>query len=234
MSDNISPIVQIHTTKRGKQIMTNYINTTCPHSNKERGTHYYLLIEGAGIHRAETVDDLNTLIYQTQYRKQAIKKAVCMVYGVPFDFVPETEKERFDREEGRERCKRIAEEIEAYADGAIYKCSECGFLVEIPATVGDKFKCSHCNEVNEVDYYEQMSIYDYFDGDVLDVEYRIGSDKSYRSVELCIGWGGPNIYIDTADAEIKLYWGTTREQYPIRYETRDQIDEYAKECWNCL
>lgn len=145
----------------------------------------------------------------------------------------ETERERFDREEGRERCKRIAEEIDAYADGNMYRCPECGEVVEMPDDVGDKFKCYHCKEVAEVDQYEQLSIYDYMD-DILDIDFTVNRYKEYTSCSICIGCGGPNIYIDTADAYIKLYWGSTRERYPIRYETRDQIDEWAEDYYNNL
>lgn len=145
----------------------------------------------------------------------------------------ETERERFDREEGRERCQRLAEEVNAYADGNIYRCPECGEVVEMPDDVGEKFKCYHCKEVAEVDQYERLSIYDYMD-DILDIDFTVNRYKEYTSCSICIGWGGPNIYIDTADAYIKLYWGSTREQYPIRYETRDQIDEWAEDYYNNL
>ncbi len=145
----------------------------------------------------------------------------------------ETERERFDREEGRERCQRLAEELNAYADGKIYRCPECGDVVEMPDGVGDKFQCYLCKEVAEVDQYEQLSIYDYMD-DILDIDFTVNRYKEYRSCSICIGWGGPNIYIDTDDAYIKLYWGSTREQYPIRYETRDLIDEWAEDYYDNL
>lgn len=145
----------------------------------------------------------------------------------------ETERERFDREEGRERCKRIAEEIDAYHDGNMYRCPECGEIVEMSDDVGDKFRCYHCHETNEVNDFEQLSISDYLD-DILDIDFTVNRYKEYQSCSICIGWGGPNIYIDTDDAYIKLYWGSTREQYPIRYETRDEIDEWAEEYFNCI
>lgn len=143
----------------------------------------------------------------------------------------ETERERFDREEGRERCKAIAEEVDAYSAGDMYRCPDCGEVVELPTTVGDKFKCYHCDEVNDVDVFEQLSIYDYLD-DILDIDFTVNRYKEYQSCSICIGWGGPDIYIDTDDAYIKLYWGSTREQYPIRYETRNDIDEWATDYYN--
>ena len=213
--------------------MSNYLNAIYPKSNKIDGIHYLLSLDGHGVHRAETFDDLETLIQQAEWNKQTIKSAVVIEYGLPRAFTPETERERFDREEGRERCQRLAEELNAYADGNIYRCPECGEVVEMPDDVGDKFKCYHCKEIAEVDQYEQLSIYDYMD-DILDIDFTVNRYKEYTSCSICIGWGGPNIYIDTADAYIKLYWGSTREQYPIRYETRDQIDEWAEDYYNNL
>lgn len=144
----------------------------------------------------------------------------------------ETEQERFNRVEGRERCKAIAEELNAYADGYMHKCPECGEEIEFPDGVGDKFKCPHCDYFGDVEEFEELSIYDYFD-DFLDIDYTVNRYKEYQSALICIGWGGPNIYIDTDDAYVKLYWGSTREQYPIYYGTRDVIDEWAEELFSC-
>lgn len=143
----------------------------------------------------------------------------------------ESEQERFDREEGRERCKAIAKELDAYADGYIHKCPECEEVIEFPDGVGDKFKCPCCGHIDGVEEFEELTIYDYF-SDFLDIDYTVNRYKEYQSASICIGWGGPNIYIDTADAYVKLYWGNTREQYPIYYSTRDVIDEWAEELYN--
>ena len=213
--------------------MRNYLDTQHPTSNKIDGQHYYILIAGHGIHRADTFDDLETLLQQTEWNKQTIKKAVMMRYGLPVEFIPETRQERFNREEGRERCQRIAEEVDAFAEGRVYKCPDCDEVVEMPEDVGDKFTCPVCGEVHDINDFEQLGVYDYLD-DSLDIEYRIDRNKDYRSCEICVGYGGPNIYIDTADAYIKLYWGSTREQYPIKYETRDEIDDWARDMWGWL
>lgn len=143
----------------------------------------------------------------------------------------ESERERFDRVEGRERCQAIAKELDAYAGGYFHKCPHCEEVIEFPDDVGDKFKCPYCDYFDDVEEYEELTIYDYFD-DFLDIDYTVNRYKEYQSASICIGWGGPNIYIDTADAEVKLYWGSTRERYPIYYTTRDAIDEWAEELYN--
>lgn len=130
-----------------------------------------------------------------------------------------------------QHCKHIAHEIEAYTNGDVFECPDCGEEIHFPDGVGDKFKCPHCHAVNDVDDFEQLSVWNFL-SDVYDIEYRVGSDKKYRSVKIMIACGGPNIYIDTACAMVKLYWWTDYAEYPISYEARDAIDEWAEEYWN--
>lgn len=139
--------------------------------------------------------------------------------------------ERNADDENRQHCKHIAKEVEAYANGEIYKCPECGEEIRLPDDVGDKYRCPHCHEVNDVDDLEQLSIWDYM-SDILDIEYRCSSNKEYRSCRICVAWGGPNIYIDTASAMVKLYWWNEYAEFPLSYEARDAVDEWAEEYWN--
>ena len=140
-------------------------------------------------------------------------------------------KERSAADENRQHCKHIAKEAEAYADGAVRRCPDCGEEIRFPDNVGDKYRCPHCHTVADVGDYEQLSIWDYMN-DILDIEYRCGSDKEYRSCKIMVACGGPNIYIDTASALVKLYWWTEYADYPLSYEARDAIDEWAEEYWN--
>lgn len=141
------------------------------------------------------------------------------------------QKERSAAEENRQHCKHIAEEAEAYAAGAVHRCPECDEEIRFPDNVGDKYRCPHCHNVVDIDEYEQLSIWDYMN-DILDIEYRCGSDKEYRSCKIMVACGGPNIYIDTASALVKLYWWTEYAEYPLSYDARDAIDEWAEEYWN--
>lgn len=139
----------------------------------------------------------------------------------------ETRQEKTDRENW-EHCKRIAEDLEAYADGRVYCCPKCG------AHVQDN--CLFCDCGEQVDLFgdwEQMSLYDYF-SDCLDIEYRCGSDREYRSVCIMVACGGPNIYIDTAEKAVLLYWWTDRARYYLSSDAVEAVDEWAEEYWNCL
>lgn len=134
-------------------------------------------------------------------------------------------------EENRNQCKHIAREAEAYADGAVHRCPDCGEEIRFPDNVGDKYRCPHCHTVTDVDDYEQLSIWDYMN-DILDIDFIVSRDREYRSCKICVAWGGPNIYIDTASSYVKLYWWTEYAEYPLSYSARDAIDEWAEEYWN--
>ena len=139
--------------------------------------------------------------------------------------------ERNAAEENRDHCKHIAKEVEEYSNGNVYRCPECGEEIRMPDDVGDKYRCPHCHTVDDVDNYEQCSIWDYME-DILDIDFVVSRDREYRSCEICVAWGGPNIYIDTASSYVKLYWWTEYAEYPLSYAARDAIDEWAEEYWN--
>lgn len=140
--------------------------------------------------------------------------------------------ERNADDENRAHCKHIANELESYAEGHVYRCPECGEEIRMPDSVGDKYRCPHCHNVADVEDYEQLSVYDFL-SDVYDIEYRIGGDGEYRSVKIMVACGGPNIYIDTAEAAVKLYWWSDRAEYLISYAARDAVNEWAEELWGC-
>ena len=137
----------------------------------------------------------------------------------------------YSEHENRERCITVADEIEAYADGNMYRCPDCGEFLNITS---DRYRCPACGCVADLDEFEQLSMYDYLIENGLDIEYRIGADKEYRSCEIMVAWGGPNIYIDTASDTVKLYWGGEKAVYYIPGSVSDEIDDACEEQYNCL
>jgi predicted RNA-binding Zn-ribbon protein involved in translation (DUF1610 family) len=132
-------------------------------------------------------------------------------------------------QKNRLHCKSIADDIDDYVSGRVFKCPECGEII----TVNDdreKHLCS-CGYVDDIDEFEQLSIYDYLE-DVLDIEYRIGSDKELRSVQIMVACGGPNIYLDTASKRVELYWWGDSADYPLSSDAVASIDEWVEELYN--
>lgn len=144
----------------------------------------------------------------------------------------ETSQQKQDRE-NRNHCKSIALDLEDYANGLVYKCPDCGEIITVSEEwSGEKYKCPDCGTVHDGDDLEQQTLWNYFD-DVLDIEYRIGSDRQLRSVQIMVTCGGPNIYIDTASKQVELYWWGDRASYPIDYDTCNEIDSIFEEYYNC-
>ena len=140
-----------------------------------------------------------------------------------------------DNNENREWCKHIALSLEAITNGRMYRCPQCGEFVE------DNHLFCGCgcqvdligDEENDVEPWEQVTLYDYFEGGVYDVEFRSGSDREYRSVRIMVACGGPNIFIDTAAQAVELYWWTDRASYLIDSDTVKEIDAWAEEWYQC-
>ena len=139
--------------------------------------------------------------------------------------------------ENRETCKRIAKELDKIADGTMYRCPECGeWISDDDGTtydeIHDTITCNHCNaEFYYIDA-EQISFLDYF-GDCFNIEYRVNGNKEFKSVEIMVACGGPNIYVDTKSAVVRLHWWTDYAEYPISYGTRDAIDDAFNDLFNC-
>lgn len=140
------------------------------------------------------------------------------------------------KNENREHCKRIAKELEAYAENIVYRCPECGEVIQWNNEQYNDdegtYTCQHCGESYDESYLEALSVYDFI-SDALDIEYRIGSDKEYRSAKIMIAFGGPTIYIDTESRSVKLYWWNEYAEYPISYDACDALDEIMEELWGC-
>mgnify|MGYP003300865345 CR=1 FL=1 len=130
----------------------------------------------------------------------------------------------------REHCKRIAQDVHDYAVGRCYRCPERNETITLPDDMEDKYHCPCCGTIHEVDDLEQLSIWDWADN-ILDWRYIIERDKSYRSVEIMVAFGGPTIWISTESKSVELYWWGDRASYPISYRATEALDEWAEEMW---
>ena len=79
---------------------------------------------------------------------------------------------------------------------------------------------------------EDVSLYDYL-SDILDFEITINSRMEYSGCKAWVTIGGPNVWIDTAEREIKLAWGGERDSIYLESDICDEIDSYFEEIYNC-
>ena len=129
-----------------------------------------------------------------------------------------------------EECKDYAEMAEAYAAKKMYRCPECGCEIfwDDHDPKKDKCKCICCEQLYAENQLEKLSIWDFLDN-TYDIEYRIDASRQYKSVRIMVAGGGPNIFLDTKEKAVQLYWGWTETSYPLSYKACEVIDDYCEE-----
>ncbi len=137
--------------------------------------------------------------------------------------------------ENREYCKRVAQEVELYASGDGYRCPKCGEVITFDNDQYNedeaRYTCQECGEEFDESDLEAVSLYDYF-ADVLDYDFRVNSQKELTGVRVWVTLGGPNVWIDTEDREVKLAWGSDREAYALDWDVCGEIEEYFQEVFD--
>lgn len=122
-------------------------------------------------------------------------------------------------------CKRIADELEAIARGEMYTCFDCGNIVHTINGI-----CPECGEpVTDEDGEEYPYTLTEWAERQLDTEYIIGGDMIYKACRIYVTLGGPTIWVDTWNAEVRML-GVDDAAWHISHETRDMIDELMEEC----
>lgn len=231
-----------------EQPAPDYLRENWPTSNENPAVYYSIEhavpgSAGAWYKPARTVDDLQSKLSQLQAQGCEIRAAWRhdRETGERRQFIPETRQEQTDRE-NRDRCRRIAEKLEAYAGGDMYKCPHCGevhTMDEYEETEHENeygrtaYTCPNCGEEIEEDDLEAVGIYDFFE-DCLDIEYRCDARREYRSVSVMVTCGGPNIYIDTDEKAVLLYWWGDKARYYLSSDAVEAVDAWAEEHWSCL
>ena len=79
-----------------------------------------------------------------------------------------------------------------------------------------------------------IDIVEYLGDGIYDVEYTIGREKDYRGVRLMVACGGPNIYINTNNGDVELYWWNESARYPMSSDVVNMIDSIYEELFACM
>ena len=83
-------------------------------------------------------------------------------------------------------------------------------------------------EQNDVDAFQE-----WFDENVLDYQFIIGSDKSLLAANIYLEFGGPTVWIDTFGLGKIIYqWGDEQCDIPLDSTVRDFLDDYMEEVYN--
>ena len=160
----------------------------------------------------------------------------------------------YNSPENLAHVKSIAEEIERYTSGEVYRdesddlwsvytegesypseeYARVFWQYDEDAETWTRTDTGETSEDDPADMWEQCNISDYLDRGIYNIEYRVsGPHDDPDSVCIMVACGGPNIYIDTKSAAVELYWWSDRASYPISRDAAAEIDEYFTELWHC-
>lgn len=93
----------------------------------------------------------------------------------------------------------------------------------------------HCNaedaEAQGVEDYTEASGPDYL-SDVLDIEYTVSVDKTYKAARVLIAFGGPNAWINTQTNQLEVAWWSEPVYRELPREFCEALDETLKELYN--
>lgn len=124
-------------------------------------------------------------------------------------------------------CKSVSKKLSDVCEGLYGICPECGEIVRFDENASLQ-RCENCDAVGEKDDFDSCDCLDVL-GEIFDVEYYIGGDGDYRGVRLMIACGGPNVYVDTREHEVQLYWWTDHAKCYLPTDVCDQIDARYEE-----
>lgn len=83
--------------------------------------------------------------------------------------------------------------------------------------------------VEESDIVEASGI-DYL-SDVLDIQYIVNSDRTYRAARILITFGGPTAWINTLTGQVEAAWWSETVYRDLPREFTDDLDNALEELW---
>ena len=133
-------------------------------------------------------------------------------------------------------AKSNAREINDIWHGLRYYCPDCGrqAVLDPDAYGEEEHPCPFCDADGEHCEMEEYDLYDWL-GEQLGISEWRFTDRHgpVSSVLVCLGYGGPNVYLDTKTATVKVYWGCDYAEANVDRGACEEIDRLANEDWDC-
>lgn len=131
-------------------------------------------------------------------------------------------------------CISIANELDALASGSMIRCPECGEIISLPYEEGEgvELDCGCKVDIDDIDDLDEIGVCDYFEDNIYDIEYTIGGDLDYVGARIMIAFGGPNIFVNTNNKRVELYWGFGRAEAALSDRAVEVIDAYFEDEYN--
>lgn len=70
--------------------------------------------------------------------------------------------------------------------------------------------------------------------DALDIDVTRSLNGDYKGARILLTFGGPNIWLDTADRELQGSWGGKRVNLHVPYDVCEEIDAAVEELTSCM
>lgn len=116
-----------------------------------------------------------------------------------------------------------------YADSLTASIIRDGLGVIDPHT--DQWYCNAEDaEAQGVTDYTEASGYDYL-SDVLDIEYIVSSDRTYKAARVLVAFGGPNAWINTQTCQLEVAWWSEPVYRDLPREFCEALDESLEELY---
>lgn len=75
---------------------------------------------------------------------------------------------------------------------------------------------------------DKATMWDYL-GENYGVRFTVDEDLELRSVAVMVAFGGPNVWVDTGEEAVELFWGTGYACYPLSTDAIDAVNGWAEE-----
>ena len=162
----------------------------------------------------------------------------------------------------KEIVRSYASDIEAAADGTLYKVNgeptiiddmddwkqnewerlKDKFLKKHPFADSedketyeseDEYVTDNIGEVDNIDEPEQMSITDYINDNSLgDIRFEVDGKMELYGGKVLLAFGGPTVWLH--DDEIRGYWGGDTETWSLCSDAREALMEFFQEEWGMV
>ena len=118
-------------------------------------------------------------------------------------------------------ARRIANELYSIAEGYTYRDQD------------DEDHDVETDGIEDVpEDWEQVTMYDYL-ADNLGVRYVVDEGLDYLGAIVTVAWGGPNVYIDTYERCVRVYWGADKSEWSLYGDACEAVDEVCGEWYAC-
>ena len=86
------------------------------------------------------------------------------------------------------------------------------------------------SEGRDIENEGEFSAYDYL-SDVLDINWILNNDRTYKGARVLVAFGGPNVWIDTNLGQVEGYWWG--DSFIKSFSDNVGLDDALEDLFNC-